>query len=148
MSAHENSEGIADEELYGLFESRRPDAESFRKGVKERIAELEEAQDEGNTHTFMGRVAGFFPLGSLGSALLGSGGGKLAAGKAVPTIVALPAIILITAIGGFVASTRSLRRTAEAAEPVDSSRVGGWSQERKLTNPDLVKGRKLFALPE
>lgn len=130
MSPRDDTEMIAEEELYGLFERRRPDPRSFRDGIQERIDEQAPATgapSEPIRSGFWRRAAAVLPIDPFGDLLAGSALGKAFAGKLLPGFVALPALVLSAAFGGFVLGARSLRRSSAGALPVErASRGSLW----------------------
>ena len=106
---------VPEEELHDLFAPRRPDPDSFREGIDRRIREREE--EEPVESRFWRRVAGFMPIDPVILGLAGGGAAKGFGGKVFTAALALPILILVTTVGGFFASVRSLRRSvADAAE--------------------------------
>jgi len=124
MSEHEL---LPESELRELFRPRRPEPEAFRAGVERRIAERREreaaARKDGEREddaaplrsVFLRRVAAWLPADPLTGAAAGSAAGKWVGVKLLPAALAFPALVLGTAVGGFVASLRSLRRSARGA---------------------------------
>ncbi|MEW6074051.1 MAG: hypothetical protein AB1726_15825 [Planctomycetota bacterium] len=124
MSLHEEVELVPEEELFGLLERRRPDPKAFRAGIEARIAvrraEAERAEKverkgpaEPARTSVWRRAGALLPIEPFG-ALIGPGPGKALLGA-----LALPALVLAAAFGGFVAGARSLQRSIAAALPVD-----------------------------
>jgi len=120
MSPKEKHELVAEDELYELFAPHRPQPEQFRAGVDESVAEREAdggALDSPALSGLWRRVAAYLPLDPLTGGLAGSAIGKAAAPKLLPAALALPALILAGALGGFLASARSLKHASQNSPP-------------------------------
>ncbi len=152
MSADQNAELIPVEDLQDLFEPRRPDAESFRAGVEERIAERERAEkDEGaegfDSMSFMKRAAAVLPTDPVGGSKTGP-----ALLKFSYATLALPALVLASSIGSFFASARAVKREMEKAEPADPAQakafgsMGMRALKLKPLNRDLLVAKRLMVV--
>ena len=149
MTANENNELVLEEELLGLFAAQRPDAKEFEDGVQARIKELEKegsANGQADAPLFMQKVAALIPMVPIAETLFGKVGGKLVVSKGLPAVIALPAMMILAAIGGFAASTRSIRRTTQGSAPVSASRVGGWSTHTNRGGDQELKRGGNFAV--
>src|SRR5262249_14963830 len=133
---------VSEKELVELFRRRRPEPESFRREVERRLAEKQretERRAEEERHrplrtSFLRRVASLFPGDPLGGPAIGSAAGKGTAAKLLPSVLALPALMLGAALGGFAAGLRSLVRTSRRAPaPRNPPRT---TSEGFLTIPD------------
>jgi hypothetical protein len=136
MSPRPESECLPEAELVELFRPRRTDPEAFRRGVQRHIdarsdagggrdgthgASADADKDDAGESTWLRRVAAFLPDPMLG-ALSGSAVGKLAGAKLFPAALAIPVLLLGTALGAFAASARSLQRSASQAKPIELTR--------------------------
>ena len=150
MSPRDESELIAEEELLGLFEPRRPRAADFRAGVQERIDALEEAaaepQEAPVESTWWRRVGGVLPIDPFGGALAGSALGKAFGGKLLPGVLALPVLLVAAAFGGFVMGARSLRRSTAGAQPVTRGSRGHPWKHGTAANRAMGAGGAAFNL--
>lgn len=151
MSPRENADMIAEEELYELFERRRPDARSFRAGIDARVAERADApeSEQGSDlvrSTLWRRVASVLPIDPFGELLAGSSLGKASASKLLPGFLALPALVLAAAFGAFVLGTRSLRRSTAGAVPVDRVARGSIWKHGSVASRAMGVGAPLISL--
>lgn len=144
MSPREPVELVPAEDLYGLFAPHRPERTAFRAGIERRIADrAEEGREDGGAGdeapgvaeepahaSFWRRVAAWLPLDPQGAALGGASLAKALGGKVLPAALALPALVLATAFGGFAAAARSLRRSSADSVPVDpEARRRPWERD-------------------
>ena len=153
MSPHETTELVPERELYELFERRRPQRDTFRAGIEERIAARREAdasdgEDEDGPvlSSFWRRAAAFLPIDPIGGGVAGSAAGKVLGGKLLPAALALPAMVLASVFGGFLAGKRSLRRSTADAAPFDPT---ARRRAMKLGSPEyraLGPSRMLVSL--
>lgn len=132
MSPREHVDLVPAEELYGLFAPHRPERAAFRAGIERRVAARAAGRGDGEADenepdvaeepahaSFWRRAAAWLPLDPQGAALGGASVAKALGGKVLPAALALPALVLATAFGGFAAAARSLRRSKADAAPVD-----------------------------
>jgi hypothetical protein len=109
-----------EDELAELLRPHRPDPSAFRAGVARRAAEREreaaERREAERRHPL--RAAAFRRAAALlGAESLAPAAGQAAASKALSTALALPALLFVGAVGGFVLGARSLSRSAREALP-------------------------------
>ena len=152
MSPRSESECIPESELYELFRPRRADPEAFRRGVERHVeakrasgeegSELKAAQ-EPRAPAWLRRAAALLPGDPLAGALGGAAAGKLAGAKFLPAALALPALLLGSALGAFAAGARSLRRSARDAQPYEPIAHGRWGRHARA-NGDLLVGTSLL----
>ena len=129
MKSKPGTELVPEEELYELFERRRPDPDAFRVGVEQRLEEQRRADEargeDGEDNTlraaFLKRAASFVPIDPLAGTLAGSALGKAVGTKLLPTVLALPALVIAATVGSFVAGARSLSRSIAGALPAEKS---------------------------
>lgn len=134
MSQHREDPltAVPEDELLDLFAPRRPDPNEFRAGVEQRIAarraEQKQERDGGRDDTpaqsaVWRKVAALLPLDPMTQSIIGYGATK-PLGK-VLGLLALPALVLVGALGGFFAGALSIGRSRRDALPVDPSRLWG-----------------------
>lgn len=144
MNAVEDNDLVPEAELYELFRPRRPEADKFREAVERRIAEKQRERDELEARmqtsawrTALARRAAAVLPPDVATALFG--------GKLLATALALPALVLASTVGAFVASTRSLARSKRDAAP--ATRANRLDREIQPLNRDMSVGRGLvFAI--
>ena len=109
----QHSSSVREDELFGLFERRRPDPAAFREGVAERIRsrEQEAARSEDGPSAQWGRAAGLAPglFGGGAAAALKGLGVKTAGLKGLSLWFLLPAALTAAAFGVFAFGASSLR---------------------------------------
>merc|ERR1739841_236579 len=109
----QDSSSVREDELFGLFDRRRPDPAAFREGVAERIRsrEQEAVRSEDGPSASWGRAAGLAPGlfdGGAAAALKGLGV-KTAGLKGLSLWFLLPAALTAAAFGVFAFGASSLR---------------------------------------
>lgn len=129
-----------EEELRQALEALRPDPADFRAGVERRIAEREE-REEGRQARFaiaparLRWAASILPPGVIGGAMMAAGvTGKKLGLKAIPGLMAIPAVATVMVILTFFGALRGLKPAeGPAGERVASEKeamLAWWKRNR------------------
>lgn len=143
MNADRSESLVSEHELRELFRPRRTDASAFREGVARRIAEAERAQTTPEPKlspwrsTLVRRAAAVLPP-DVALAMFGGA-------KVVPSLLALPALLLALVVAAFAASARSLTRSTRDAAPATTVATP-FGADPRLKNSRMAWGRGLMML--
>ncbi len=130
-----------EEELRQALEGLRPDPADFRAGVERRIAEREE-REEGRQARFtiaparLRWAASILPPGVIGGAMMAAGAtGKKLGLKAIPGLMAIPAVATVMVILTFFGALRGLKPAeGPAGERVASEKeaMAAWWKRNRI----------------
>ncbi|MBI5431852.1 MAG: hypothetical protein HZA52_03360 [Planctomycetes bacterium] len=139
MSEEPNVELTSEDDLRALLAPHRPDPRAFETKVKARIAErVARGDTERAEPSRLVRWAASVLPPDVGCALLAKKAG-------LATTLVLPALILASSFGAFVASKRSIERSSRDAEPPTAPEPK-WNARPPTLNRDLVRSGRWLTL--